>query len=285
MAYKRGALSGLDDFVRVASNGLTLGGADWIANKFTGEDEVARTAASRENLGVFGDALTAATWLAPGGGILKAGRGAVNVARAAPTAARLVSSGAGVGNALRYATGIGRATAGQLVPIGAAVSKKGLAAKAAYLAAAAGIAGSMRGSGGDLPPVVADQVAADQVGNPPAAEQAVAQDPGSRLDDLRASALQAVLNDPKGVSLRALMAIGQAAPAPRKPFGVKDTAGALALNNASLVLGAGIKAAGDNIPEQQKAYLRYQSAVSTLAGVDPGKEELAAAMAAAREGQ
>lgn len=141
----------------------------------------------------------------------------------------------------------------------------------------------------DLPPVAANaQAAVDAktAANTQALAAAkVADDPAVRFDNLRTNALQAVLQDPRGFNLRQLMAIGQAAPPPRKPFSVKDTAGAEALNAAQSSYRLGLQAAGDNIPEQLKAYERYQRAASALAGVDPGKEELAAAMAAVREGQ
>jgi hypothetical protein len=147
------------------------------------------------------------------------------------------------------------------------------------LAVLGGVAERMFSSGGELPPEKKAPLPAAVA----KAAAAVEAPPEITLDDMRTSALKAVLSNPKGVSLRQLMAITQAAPAPRKPFSIKDIAGGDALEAARQALATGLKAAGENIPEQQKAYTRYQTAAAALAGVDLQNEQLAALLAAERE--
>jgi hypothetical protein len=76
MARGTGFWQAADDTVRVAANGLTFGLADKATGAITGEDEAARTAAARENLGVAGDVINAATYLAGPLGALKLGKAA-----------------------------------------------------------------------------------------------------------------------------------------------------------------------------------------------------------------
>jgi hypothetical protein len=84
---------GIDDTVRIAANGITFGLPDYLEGAGAAE----RTAAARDRLGVFGDAVNAGTMLVGGGGAIKGGIAAV---RAAPRAMQHVKA-FGVGGVAR----------------------------------------------------------------------------------------------------------------------------------------------------------------------------------------
>lgn len=92
-----GPLQAADDMVRIISNGLTFGGADYVASKLGEEDTAAKTAAARERAGFAGDL---ASMLGYGGGV----KGVIKGLSFAPKIAKSVISKKG---ALAASLGLG----------------------------------------------------------------------------------------------------------------------------------------------------------------------------------
>lgn len=247
----RNVVQPLDDMVRIGANGVTFGGADWLASKISGEDEVARTNAARERAGIAGDVATGLSWLVPGKAVASGAKAAFSAARAIP---------------------------------GAALKKAALPALA--LAGGTYAANRFRGSGGTMP--AGEAAAAPSDSGVPAADwlpqfdtKAAPTSLRSAIDETGLKILEGRAKSGKGVSLNQLAALAGISSAPQRMSG-KDMAAAQASSAYESMFSKALEEAG-KIPdaaESEAAWIALQQKRSDfykeLSGVKDDPLELLA---------
>lgn len=270
-----------DDLVRIAAGGITGG----LLDQVLGGNNAELTQEARVRAGLAGDVTNVAGMAAGLKGAGTALKGTVGAVRAAPTAAAVAQS-AGPAAALRFLTN----TAGPgLVPVAANAVSKGALAKGAGLLGLLGL--SIAGRQDPGTPAAAPAVAR-ATPQPAAAAPKPTAKPVITPQDRAMAAIDTILSQP--FTLRefetATGALPVVASATTKGGTAKDKVFSSAAGIADMLYQAQLaqasKLTGD--ARDQAVYdatEKYRANLLETLGIDPSKQALADAMAAAQAGE